>query len=50
MEKIDLATSSLRALNERLQQQSKVTNEKQWEVINPRGAHAIAVGLNAPLE
>ena len=50
MEKIELATSSLRELNERLQQQNQTTNEKQWEVVNPKGAHAIAVGLNSPLD
>jgi glutamate synthase domain-containing protein 3 len=25
-------------------------NETAWEVVNPRGSHAIAVGLDAPIE
>ena len=50
METIDLTKSSLRDLNEILQRQSEITNQKQWEVINPKGAHAVAVGLNSPLE
>ena len=50
METIDLTKASLRDVNEILQQQSEITNQKQWEIINPKGAHAIAVGLNAPLD
>ena len=50
METIDLTKASLRDVNEILQRQSEITNQKQWEIINPKGAHAIAVGLNAPLD
>ena len=50
METIDLTKTSLRDVNEILQRQSEITNQKQWEIINPKGAHAIAVGLNAPLD
>jgi len=50
METIDLTKASLRDVNEILQRQSEITNQKQWEIINPKGAHAIAVGLNAHLD
>ena len=50
METIDLTKTSLRDVNEILQRQSEITNQKQWEIINPKGAHAIAVRLNAPLD
>ena len=42
MEKLDLQALGLRALNERLQSQTDETNQKDWEIINPRGSHAIA--------
>jgi glutamate synthase domain-containing protein 3 len=50
MQTIDLATQPLRELNATLQAQATQTNATQWEVLNPRGAHAIAVGLDAPIE
>ena len=43
MEKLDLQALGLRALNEKLQKQTDETNQKDWEIINPRGSHAIAV-------
>jgi methylamine---glutamate N-methyltransferase subunit B len=43
---IDMAKTELRALNSQLQEQ--VGGE--WVIENTRGAHALAVGLNAPLE
>ena len=46
----DLANGSLRSLNSSLQRQSADTNEKKWEVLNPKGGHAIAVGLDADIE
>ena len=49
MEAIDLAETPLRELNETLQAQSQGVNQTEWEVLNPRGAHAIAVGLDAPI-
>jgi glutamate synthase domain-containing protein 3 len=49
MSTIDLTEQGLRHLNETLQQQTAGTNQKDWEIINPRGGHAIAVGLNAPI-
>ena len=50
MQTFDLADKGLRALNETLQQQSQDTNETAWEVVNAKGSHAIAVGLDAPIE
>jgi glutamate synthase domain-containing protein 3 len=46
---IDLAQQELRELNETLQRQSEGGNQSHWEVRNPRGAHAVAVGLDAPI-
>ena len=45
----DLDAEGLRGLNEALQKQTQETNETQWEVVNPKGSHAIAVGLDAPI-
>jgi glutamate synthase domain-containing protein 3 len=50
MQTIDLASSDLRHLNATLQAQAGSTNQTAWEVLNPRGSHAIAVGLDAPIE
>ena len=49
MRTIDLATTSLRDLNQLLHAQTAGTNETQWEVLNPKGQHAIAVGVDAPI-
>ena len=49
MPTIDMATCSLRELNATLQQHRAGTNETDWEVLNPRGSHAVAVGLDGPL-
>ena len=49
MEKLDLQALGLRALNEKLQSQTDETNQKDWEIINPRGSHAIGVGVDAPI-
>ncbi|WP_135504977.1 protein GlxC [Roseovarius aestuariivivens] len=50
MQTFDLSADGLRALNAALQAQAQQTNETAWEVVNPRGSHAIAVGLDAPIE
>jgi glutamate synthase domain-containing protein 3 len=50
MQTIDIEKDGLRALNAALQGQSPQTNETAWQVVNPRGSHAIAVGLDAPIE
>ncbi len=47
---VDLATAELRALNQALHAHRTGTNETLWEVLNPRGAHAVGVGIDAPLE
>jgi glutamate synthase domain-containing protein 3 len=49
MRTVDLATTPLRALNEDLHRQKDGANEVAWEVLNPRGAHAVAVGVDAPI-
>ena len=49
MPAIDLAQTTLRELNQALQEQRSGTNETLWEVVNPRGSHAVAVGVNAPI-
>lgn len=50
MIEVDLARSSVRALNERLHQLTPPTYERHWRVLNPSGAHAIAVGLTQPAQ
>ncbi|MFP4043229.1 MAG: protein GlxC [Rhodosalinus sp.] len=50
MQTYDLEAEGLRGLNAALHAQSAETNQTRWEVINPRGSHAIAVGLDAPIE
>ncbi len=45
----DLAAAPLRDLNAMLQKLPADTNETAWSVLNPRGAHAIAVGVTAPV-
>lgn len=50
MQKIDLTEVGLRETNKTLHAQSDTTNQTAWEIVNPRGAHAIACGLDAPIE
>ncbi|MEM6897021.1 MAG: GXGXG domain-containing protein [Pseudomonadota bacterium] len=50
MQTVDLSETGLRALNARLHAQSSETNQTAWEILNPKGAHAIACGLDAPIE
>jgi len=50
MQTIDLTEVSLRAMNETLQAQSAQTNQSAWAILNPKGAHAIACGLDAEIE
>jgi glutamate synthase domain-containing protein 3 len=45
----DLGTQSLRDLNRALHTIAPASHERHWVVRNPRGAHAIAVGLTAPI-
>lgn len=50
MQTIDLSTTALRELNAALQAQAASTNQTAWVIENPKGAHAVAVGLDAPIE
>ncbi|MEM1429964.1 MAG: GXGXG domain-containing protein [Pseudomonadota bacterium] len=50
MHAIDLSQTPLRELNAALQAQSQDTNQTAWQIDNPKGAHAIACGLDAPIE
>jgi len=50
METFDLGAQELRALNSALHALAGQTNMTAWEVINPRGAHAIAAGVDAPVD
>ncbi len=50
MQTIDLEASGLRELNAALHAQAQDTSQTRWEIVNPKGSHAIAVGLDAPIE
>lgn len=50
MQTYDLEADGLRDLNAALHAQSAETNQTRWDIINPRGSHAIAVGIDAPIE
>lgn len=47
MQTIDLTQASLRDLNSGLHQQAEQLTEANWEVLNPRGSHAVSVGVDA---
>lgn len=46
---VDLAASDVRALNAALHALGPDTNRTLWRVLNPRGQHALAVGIDAPI-
>ena len=50
MQTFDLEAQGLRALNAALHGLKGQTNQTAWEVINPKGSHAIAVGVDAPVD
>jgi len=50
MQTLDMSTTALRDVNAALQAQAQQTNQTQWVIENPKGAHAVAVGLDAPIE
>jgi glutamate synthase domain-containing protein 3 len=50
MQTFDLDAQGLRALNSALHALKGQTNMTEWEVINPKGSHAIAAGVDAPLD
>ncbi len=45
----DLAAKPLRTLNTMLQSLNDSGNETAWSILNPRGEHAIAAGITAPV-
>jgi glutamate synthase domain-containing protein 3 len=47
---VDLETTPLRELHEALHALSPDTNRTLWHVANPRGRHAVAVGLTVPVQ
>lgn len=49
MPAFDLAETPLRSLNEALHTVADVANDTVFEVLNPRGAHAVAVGVDKPV-
>jgi methylamine---glutamate N-methyltransferase subunit B len=49
MPTVDLAVTSLRELNDTLHKLPPDTNETHWRVLNPRGQHSIAAGVDAML-
>jgi methylamine---glutamate N-methyltransferase subunit B len=49
MRTVDLATTTLRELNSDLHRQTASSNEGAWEIVNPMGHHAVAVGVDAPI-
>jgi glutamate synthase domain-containing protein 3 len=49
MPTVDLAETSLREFNRTLHALREGTNELDWLVLNPKGQHAVAVGIDAPL-
>ena len=51
VETVDLASTPLRELNQRLHDQTGLDDpERHWRVLNPSGAHALACGVDAPIE
>ncbi|NRP75326.1 hypothetical protein ILFOPFJJ_06249 [Ensifer psoraleae] len=46
---IDLAVTPLRDLNSALHAIPRGSNDIAFEVVNPRGSHAVAVGIDAPV-
>ena len=50
-EVVDLAVTPLRELNQRLHDVAGDDPQpRRWQVVNPNGAHAVACGIDAPLE
>ncbi len=50
MQTFDLGKEGLRALNSSLHALKGQTNMTKWEVVNPKGAHAIAAGVDAEVD
>lgn len=49
MPHVDLAQRSVRELNAALHCLPADTNETHWRVLNPRGQHSVAVGIERPV-
>jgi glutamate synthase domain-containing protein 3 len=49
MQTYDFADTPLRDLNRALHEIPPGANDLQFEILNPRGAHAVAVGIDAPV-
>jgi glutamate synthase domain-containing protein 3 len=49
MPTFDLSNTPLRELNSALHALSKGANDTEFEVVNPRGSHSVAVGIDAPV-
>ena len=47
MNKLDLETITIRELNAKLQMSK---SNETWLISNPKGAHALAVGLDNPIK
>jgi methylamine---glutamate N-methyltransferase subunit B len=51
LEVVDLASTPLRELNQRLHDLAgDEPAPRRWQIVNPSGAHAVACGLDAPLD
>jgi glutamate synthase domain-containing protein 3 len=46
---VDLANTPLREMHEMLHGLPADTHRTSWQILNPRGRHAVAVGLDAPI-
>jgi glutamate synthase domain-containing protein 3 len=49
MNRVDLASTPKRELNQRLHDLPADTDETRWQVLNPAGQHALVAGLDAPI-
>lgn len=47
MKSVDLNEVSVRQLNQSLHELSEVPSDKEWQVLNPKGEHALACGLDS---
>ncbi len=50
MKVYDLSKDGLRGLNSALHAQSEIVTAPAWKIVNPKGSHALAVGLDAALD
>ena len=49
MPTVDLATTPLRELNAALHRLTPDTNKTYWRLLNPRGQHSVAAGIDVPI-